>query len=84
MLAGVSLPIPPPGGALDHLVIPAIGLSRYVVQGVDETDLQMGPATTRALLSRANRATSVSRATGPRLERPFSGSTRWPVATSSC
>ena len=43
MLAGVSLPIPPPGGALDHLVIPAIGLSRYVVQGVDETDLQMGP-----------------------------------------
>jgi sortase A len=43
MLAGVSLPIPPPGGALDHLVIRAIGLSRYVVQGVDETDLQMGP-----------------------------------------
>ncbi len=42
-LAGISLPIPPPGGALDHLVIPAIGLSRYVVQGVDESDLQMGP-----------------------------------------
>lgn len=42
-LAGFSLPIPSPGGALDHLVIPAIGLSRYVVQGVDETDLQMGP-----------------------------------------
>ena len=38
-----SSPTPPPGGALDHLVIPAIGLSRYVVQGVTETDLQMGP-----------------------------------------
>ena len=43
ILAGANLPIPPPGGALDHLVIPAIGLSRYVVQGVSETDLQMGP-----------------------------------------
>jgi LPXTG-site transpeptidase (sortase) family protein len=43
ILAGAPLPVPPPGGALDHLVIPAIGLSRYVVQGVDETDLQMGP-----------------------------------------
>ena len=59
MLAGTSLPIPPPGGALDHLVIPAIGLSRYVVQGVDETDLQMGPATTRVLPSRASLATWV-------------------------
>ena len=43
VLAGVSLPIPPPGVAVDHLVIPVIGLNRYVVQGVDETDLQMGP-----------------------------------------
>jgi LPXTG-site transpeptidase (sortase) family protein len=42
-LVGSSLPVPPPGGALDHLVIPAIGLSRYVVQGVSEADLQMGP-----------------------------------------
>ena len=42
-LVGASLPVPPPGGALDHLVIPAIGLSRYVVQGVNEGDLQMGP-----------------------------------------
>ena len=40
---GRQQPHPPPGGALDHLVIPAIGLSRYVVQGVTETDLQMGP-----------------------------------------
>ncbi|HTT88712.1 MAG TPA: class E sortase [Acidimicrobiales bacterium] len=42
-LIGISLRLPPPGGALDHLVIPAINLSRYVVQGVDESDLQMGP-----------------------------------------
>ncbi len=35
--------VPPPGGALDHLLIPAIGVDRYVVQGVDEADLQMGP-----------------------------------------
>jgi sortase A len=37
------LPVPPPGGALDHLVIPAIGVDRYVVQGVGEAQLQMGP-----------------------------------------
>lgn len=42
-LAEVALPVPPPGGALDHLVIPAIGVDRYVVQGVTEQDLQMGP-----------------------------------------
>ncbi len=42
-LISAAHPLPPPGGALDHLVIPAIGLSRYVVQGVDESDLQMGP-----------------------------------------
>lgn len=36
-------PAPPPGGAVDHLVIPAIGVDRYVVQGVAEGDLQMGP-----------------------------------------
>jgi len=35
--------VPPPGGALDHMLIPAIGVNRYVVQGVNETDLQMGP-----------------------------------------
>jgi sortase A len=38
-----ALPVTPPGGALDHLVIPAIGVDRYVVQGVAEADLQMGP-----------------------------------------
>ena len=37
------MPVPPPGGALDHLVIPAIGVTRYVVQGVSDGDLQMGP-----------------------------------------
>ena len=38
-----ALPVTPPGGALDHLVIPAIGVDRYVVQGVAEADLQDGP-----------------------------------------
>ncbi len=38
-----ALPVTPPGGALDHLVIPAIGVDRYVVQGVAEGDLQEGP-----------------------------------------
>jgi sortase A len=43
VIDGVPLPLPPPGGALDHLVIPAIGVDRYVVQGVAENDLQEGP-----------------------------------------
>jgi len=38
-----ALPVTPPGGALDHLVIPAIAVDRYVVQGVAEADLQEGP-----------------------------------------
>ncbi len=38
-----ALPVTPPGGALDHLVIPAIGVDRYVVEGVAEADLQEGP-----------------------------------------
>lgn len=33
----------PPGGAIDHLVIPKIGVNRYVVQGTDEDDLTRGP-----------------------------------------
>jgi sortase A len=32
-----------PGGALDHLVIPRMGLNVFVVQGVSESDLQRGP-----------------------------------------
>jgi len=38
-------PVPsvPPGGALDHLVIPAIGVDKYVVEGVGEGDLRKGP-----------------------------------------
>jgi sortase A len=31
------------GGVLDHLVIPVLGLSRYVVQGTAEQDLEQGP-----------------------------------------
>jgi sortase A len=33
----------PPGGAIDHLVIPRIGLNKYVVQGVQVDDLMKGP-----------------------------------------
>jgi LPXTG-site transpeptidase (sortase) family protein len=43
LIRGEPLPVPPPGGALDHLVIPAIGVTRYVVQGVSDAELQMGP-----------------------------------------
>ena len=38
-----ALPVTPPGGALDYLEIPAIGVDRYIVQGVAEADLQEGP-----------------------------------------
>ena len=34
---------PLPGGVLDRLVIPTIGLRRYVVQGTAESDLAEGP-----------------------------------------
>jgi sortase A len=34
---------PAPGGALDHLVIPKIGLNAFVVEGVSEADLRRGP-----------------------------------------
>jgi sortase A len=33
----------PPGGALAHLVIPKIGVDKYVVEGVGESDLDKGP-----------------------------------------
>ncbi|HUE59508.1 MAG TPA: sortase, partial [Acidimicrobiales bacterium] len=33
----------PPGGAVDHLVIPKIGVDKYVVQGIGEQDLRRGP-----------------------------------------
>ena len=42
-----TAPIPVPGApiteAVDHLVIPKIGVNSYVVEGVDESDLQHGP-----------------------------------------
>lgn len=38
-----GLPGAPVTGAIDHLVIPKLGLSRYVVDGVSESDLQEGP-----------------------------------------
>ncbi|HET9061330.1 MAG TPA: sortase [Acidimicrobiales bacterium] len=43
LVATGTLPVPPSGVALDRIVIPAIGVDRYVVQGVAEADLQMGP-----------------------------------------
>ena len=36
-------PLPIPGGAVDRLVIPKIGLEKIVVQGVAEDDLRKGP-----------------------------------------
>ena len=33
----------PTGGAIDHLVIPRIGVDKFVVQGVSEEDLRRGP-----------------------------------------
>lgn len=41
--ATTALALVPSGGALDYLQIPAIGIDRYVVEGVAEGDLQMGP-----------------------------------------
>jgi sortase A len=37
------LPSVPPGGAIDHLVIPSIGVDKYVVEGTNEEDLRRGP-----------------------------------------
>jgi sortase A len=34
---------PAPDGALDHLVIPKIGLNAFVVEGVSDADLRRGP-----------------------------------------
>jgi sortase A len=36
-------PSVPPGGAIDHLVIPKIGVNKFVVQGVQLDDLTKGP-----------------------------------------
>lgn len=33
----------PPGNAIDHMVIPKIGVDKYVVQGIGEQDLRRGP-----------------------------------------
>ena len=38
-----SLPSVPSGQAIDHLVIPAIGVDKFVVQGTNEADLSEGP-----------------------------------------
>jgi sortase A len=38
-----AAPGAPVAGAIDHLVIPKIGVDKYVVEGVDEADLQQGP-----------------------------------------
>lgn len=37
------LPAVPSGGAVDHLVIPAIHVDKFVVEGTDEADLRRGP-----------------------------------------
>ena len=33
----------PPGGAIDHLVIPKISVDKYVVEGIADSDLRRGP-----------------------------------------
>lgn len=38
-----ALPSPPPGGAIDHLVIPKIGVDKFVVDGTSEAALRKGP-----------------------------------------
>ncbi len=38
-----AAPTPPPGDAIGHLVIPKIGVDKYVVQGVGVPDLRKGP-----------------------------------------
>jgi sortase A len=38
-----SEPSIPPGGAIDHLVIPKIGVNKFVVQGIQLNDLMKGP-----------------------------------------
>ena len=38
-----SLPSVPSGRAIDHLVIPAIGVDKFVVEGTNEADLSEGP-----------------------------------------
>jgi sortase A len=38
-----AAPTPPPGGAIDHLVIPRIGVDKFVVEGTTEDALRKGP-----------------------------------------
>jgi sortase A len=38
-----AVPTPPPGDAIGHIVIPKIGVDKYVVQGVGVPDLRKGP-----------------------------------------
>jgi sortase A len=40
---GAQAPAAPVTGAIDHLVIPKIGVSKYVVEGIGENDLEQGP-----------------------------------------
>ena len=41
--SGQGEPSVPPGGAIDHLVIPRIGVNKFVVEGVQLDDLMKGP-----------------------------------------
>ncbi|MGH9076943.1 MAG: class E sortase [Acidimicrobiales bacterium] len=41
--ATASLPGAPVSGAIAHMVIPKLGLDKYVVEGTDEASLQQGP-----------------------------------------
>ncbi len=48
------------GGVLDHLVIPVLGLSRYVVQGTAEQDLEQGQGIIWGRRCQGTTATSAS------------------------
>lgn len=41
--SGTVTPSAPAGDAIDHLVIPKIGLDKFVVEGTNEDDLRKGP-----------------------------------------
>ncbi len=72
------------GDALGKILIPAIGVSEYVVEGTDADNLRKGPGhypDTPA--AGPARHVARSRGTGPPTGRPSATSTSWSKATGS-
>ena len=63
------------GDAIGKITIPAIKLTKYVVQGTDTASLRKGPATTPPPRSPASAAPAPSPATAPPTARPSATST---------